>query len=569
MHLRPPVLPFLPLRLLALALAVPLASCAAVVHQPLLAPEKGGPAWTEVTSEHFVLETDLDPDAARKASAKLEEMFAALSDVGFASAQRPKLRIDFVYFRSHDDYAELAPKLSDAVFLPEGRHDFEARPFALIGGDFVQQTRESLQHELTHLFVHYYYPQVPTWLNEGLARYMETMSIEDGVVVLGRQSRRHHFWKGPRTYHYDPSGVTLLLPMSEAPSPEELRLMSPSDFYGNRDLDPRTNEGQKAAEAAAVHYEAAWTLVHVLFTKDTYSDAFAKYLARIHDGDREDTAWLETIGRLPDAQLAKDCTEALVPSEVMLVRAKWSAPPYEGEQVRSMSNDEVHVLWARLRPDTPEGQSAADADLAEARKLGSGDSASGFALVHAYRLAQAKQNAEAEAALNEALGEHSEDPRLWNALGQLILRDNVDEAGHVTPAAQKALAPIADHLTPVAVSAAQLDLLANIRGAQGNADAALALEKRAMAVDPNCVTCLAEAARIFYSQGLTREALETATLALGLTREGLRLPRVEELVEVCRRKLAEAPAPQAASPGATGKAAASTAPSPRGAAAKK
>jgi hypothetical protein len=521
------------LRPLSVLLALALVSCAAVVHQPLLAPEKGGPLWTEVASEHFVLRTDLDKDAALKASAKLEETFAALADLGFASTERPKLRIDVVYFRSHEDYAELAPKLSAAAFLPEGPHDFEKQPLALLGGDFVQQARENLQHELTHLFVHYYYPQVPTWLKEGLARYMETMSIEDGVVVLGRQSLWHRFWKGPRRYHHDPSGATLLLPMSEAPSPSELRKMSPTEFYGNQDLDPRSSEGQRVGETAAVHYEAAWTLVHMLLTKDAYSDAFGKYLARIHDGDREDAAWHDTIGRVPEEQLAKDYTEALVPREVMLLRAKWSPPSYEAEHVRAMRNDEVHIVWARLRPDTPEGQGAAEADLAEARKLGSGESSADFALVRAYRLAQAGQAPEAEAALHEALAGHPEDPRLWNALGRL------------PPAGQKALAPIADHLAPIATTAAQLDLLANIRGLEGNADSALAYEKRAVAVDPNCVSCLAEAARLLYARGLVREALETATLALGLAREGQHLPRVVEFVEACRRKLAEAPQPEA------------------------
>ena len=533
-------------------LASAVAAWAACVHQPLLAPGKGGPPWTEVTSEHFVLETDLDNDAAQQASTKLEEIFAALADLGFASSQRPSVRIDVVYFRSREDYVALASKLTSGSFFPDGRHDFEERPFALLGGDFVQATRQTLQHELTHLFVHYYYPQVPAWLNEGLARYMETMSIEDGVVVLGRQSRYQRFWKGPRKWRADPGGGTLLLPMSEAPTPSELRQMSPAEFYGNRDADPTMSEGVNAMERMASHYEGAWSLVHLFLTNDSYADAFVKYLARIHDGDNEDAAWQQTIGQIPEEKLAKDYEASLVPTEVMLQRAKWSAPPSGAQGIRPMTSTEVHVLWARLRPDTPAGQAAAEADLAEARKLDAGDADPDFALVHAYWLAKAKQNPEAQMALREALVQHPDDPRLWNALGRLTIQDSVDDAGHLTPTGQKTLDPIAEHLGPIATSSAQLDLLANISNIRGNADAALAYEKRAMALDPNCVSCLALAARVLYAKGFVREALETATLALGLAPEGRRMPRVVELVDACRQKLAEptqsTPSPATAKP---------------------
>jgi hypothetical protein len=41
------------------------------------------------------------------------------------------------------------------------------------------------------------------------------------------------------------------------------------------------------------------------------------------------------------------------------------------------------------------------------------------------------------------------------------------------------------------------------------------------------------------AKGLPREALETATLALGLAPEGARMPHVLELIAACRRKLEE------------------------------
>ncbi len=519
-----------------LLLSMGLAVFSGCVHQPLMAPEKGGSPWTEVTSAHFVLKTDLDSHTAEEVSAKLEEIFAALADLGFPSAQQPKLRIEVVYLRLHEDYVVLAPKLTGGVFFPEGLHDFERTPIAILGGDFVQATRETLQHELTHLFIHYYYPQAPPWLNEGLARYMETMSIEEGVVVLGRESRRERFWKGPLSVRSDPSGDRALLPMSEAPAPSELRSMSPAQFYGNRDLDPTTNEGHQAAVTMAEHYVAAWSLVHLLLTNDRYAPTFGKYLDRIHDGASEAAAWQETVGRMSAQALTEDYQRALVPEELMLVRAKWGAPPYAAESNRPMTSGEVHVLWAQLRPQTPGGRAAAQSDLTDAVKLG--DDSGDLALVRAFWLAEQHAISEAQAALREALAEHPQDPRIWNALGRLTVQASSRDDGVLAPPAKKAIADIAEHLAPIATSAAQLDLLASFSAMQGNPDAALTYEKRAVAVDPNCVSCLAEAARIFYGQGRVREALETATLALGLLPENRRMPQLSAFVETCRSRLA-------------------------------
>jgi hypothetical protein len=113
---------------------------------------------------------------------------------------------------------------------------------------------------------------------------------------------------------------------------------------------------------------------------------------------------------------------------------------------------------------------------------------------------------------------------------------------------QKALADIAAHLAPIADSASQLDLLANVSGLQGNLDEVLAYEKRAVSADPNCVPCLAEAATVMYGKGLTGEALRTAIFALGLLPEGRSSRVLDGLIERCRAKLAASAATPA--PGA-------------------
>src|SRR5258708_1660885 len=140
-------------------------------------PADGGSPWIAVTSTHFVLSTDRDEQEARQISNDLESMFAAIADVGLASTDVPKLRIDVVYFRRRDDYLQFAPELSSALFHWARPNDFERAPLVLVEGDLVHRTRERLQHELTHWFVHHHLPQAPIWLHEGLADYLSTLDV--------------------------------------------------------------------------------------------------------------------------------------------------------------------------------------------------------------------------------------------------------------------------------------------------------------------------------------------------------------------------------------------------------
>ena len=67
--------------------------------------------------------------------------------------------------------------------------------------------------------------------------------------------------------------------------------------------------------------------------------------------------------------------------------------------------------------------------------------------------------------------------------------------------ANRVLGPIVQKLEPIATSAAALDLCARFHMARGEAAEALALEKRALEVDPTCFNCLVMTAEIWNAQG--------------------------------------------------------------------
>jgi hypothetical protein len=468
------------------------------------------------------LRTDVSPDTAKRASAKLEDMFDALAELGFASDDRPKMSIGMVYFDRHEDYAALRPSATAGQFAPRGWHDYERRPTGVVGGDFVESTKTVLLHELTHLFVHYYYPQAPIWLNEGLARYFETLAVEDGNAVLGRAPNGSRFWKGPWRGVASPTGGTALIPMSEAPTAKELRAMR-GDFYGDINADPTTPQGLRAMQLTGVHYQAAWCLVHLLLTDQAFAPAFRDYLGRLHAGEKETVAWRATVGDLGEDKIEAGYRAALVPREVTVLRTKFTPPAMAAPEIKPMTPSQVHTLFARLRSwKTPEGRAAAATDLEAAA---SDPDAEAIALRAAWAM-EAGTPLAAEKIVRDALATKPHETELWNALGWIL----IDKGG--TSAAD--LGVVAQNLSTEAKTAAEIDLLAHARALEGRTDDALAIEKRALGVDPNCTPCLFFTSEMLAGTGHYREAVDTVTLAMNLAPESR--PSPEHLAQLATWK---------------------------------
>ena len=143
----------------ALAFAA-LSACAALSRKPFRCPDEGGVTWTRVTSDHFILETDLDRETAEATSSDLEVMLWTLSELAFRSPNRPKMSVEVVAFKDGNEYDAIDSSTTTGSFSSRGLHDFERRPVALVKGN-LRASRQTFQHELTHFLVHYYLPQAP------------------------------------------------------------------------------------------------------------------------------------------------------------------------------------------------------------------------------------------------------------------------------------------------------------------------------------------------------------------------------------------------------------------------
>jgi hypothetical protein len=519
-----------------LALAT-LAGCSALQNKPFTCPQKGGAAWTEVKSAHFVLRSDLDRDDAERASAELEWTLAALATLGFGAQEAPPARIEVAYFRREQDARMVLDRLMAGAFYWSGRHDLERTPLAVVYGDFVNATRRTFQHELTHFLVHTYYGNVPRWLDEGLAKYLETLEVDGDKTVVGRAPPSFRFWLGRWKYESaGPQGWFAHIPVGEAVAVADLLKMSPESFYGKTDLDPTTSEGEEAMRAMTTNYASAWGLVHLLVATEAYQSSYEAFVKKIQIGTRMDDAWADSIGLVPADKLESDYRTSLLPRELNTLQFKYDAPRVASESVRVLTDPEVHLLWARLRDwNKDEARAAAKADIEEAAAVA--PDLPELSLVKAAWAISGKDFEEAEHVMSRFAD--SKDPRVLNGAGWTKLQAMSGRSKVQATEIERELGPIAKRLAPVANRAAHFDLLAHYSEAAGDLDGALAHEKRAVALDPQCVACLGFSAHLFDKKGKPWQALDLATFAAGLLPEGTHSSELDSDIAQYRQRITQ------------------------------
>ncbi len=167
--------------------------------------------WTEVTTEHLIVQAPLRLEYAKRMAIDAETIFAAARDVSFPEATSSG-RLLVVIFTSSDDYEAVNGPNTAGIYHPAVPGDINVRPVLVVRAAKGAPVRAILTHELTHHLVRQTYGGVPTWLNEGLAQYTSTLFVVAATDTLTsahrsprrsdrreRQQRRSRGADGPRT----------------------------------------------------------------------------------------------------------------------------------------------------------------------------------------------------------------------------------------------------------------------------------------------------------------------------------------------------------------------------------
>jgi uncharacterized protein DUF1570 len=420
--------------------------------------------WSEVQTDHFLLRTDLEPEAAAQAAIALEQVRSAILGSGWYAGGTAPGRATVVDLASSAELREFADKSING-FVADDPFGF---PMMVISADRDPTEQAVLKHELTHVANDRLLVSKPRWVNEGLACYLETMRIDRkaGLMVLGEPDRNR-------------LGFLERYPVA--------------DYFRNV-----VNEGREAEVMSGFGGYAfetgAWLMVHWMI--DTRPKDFHAFLSRLARGESSWTAFSAVFPDLHNEQIRQGIESWLRHG---MATVTLPLPEWNGEvQRRSLPAARVFALRADLLRVSQAVPGTAghrrEAIAAEAGRALASDPANPLALA-------ILGGGDAKAAVNA----HPDDWRAWVLL--------YDRGGRDRAAIQKAFS-----LAPENPSI--LSRMAISDQNAGKPDEALLHATRAVEFAPGRSDVLDALARIHAANHRCREAVDTEQRAIDAVADG-------------------------------------------------
>lgn len=228
-------------------------------------PSVAAARWHEARSPNFIVYSDGSEAELRQSAALLEEYDRLLRRLTGTSAPPSPAALKVYLVGS-------AGKLRQIAHLPEGALGVY---MARVGGTAMFAVRgdrpglggeEVLLHEYAHHFMTRYYPAAyPAWYREGFAEYVMTARFFPDRIEVGR---------------FNPGRAITLLRGTWLPAD---RIFS------------RGTAGLSSAQLPQFYAES-WLIVHYLFAAPERREALSRYLADLHRGVAEATAFQSAFG---------------------------------------------------------------------------------------------------------------------------------------------------------------------------------------------------------------------------------------------------------------------------------
>jgi hypothetical protein len=445
--------------------------------------------WFEVRSPHVTLFTDLDADDADSLARAIEVRRRALDDLyrGMLAPGKPPAsgQLAVVYLADCDD---LTPIFGNRwAGLASRTRDFTRRRITLTCDDRKQFPLQTVTHELAHLMSFHFFRSLPTWLEEGLATYFQTLVFDGDELILGEYPERNH---RPRLY---------------LPPVRELRALEGEPFY---ELD----DG----------YLAAWRLVHLLATGTDSDNARLRHLLRaLGDGVPVADAWDDALGDRSDDQLDREYRSYLVDGELDTWVMPYHPPAPPALERRALDRGEIHDVWLQsiatfTEPPHRARHIAAQIDLAvkHAPAWAGADYWRAVLAMHERRPLP-----ELEASLRRYVRRAPDDVRGVTALLAVALGAIDDDGlGPTPPPGLDALRDEMAALQRHSRSAVALDAMAWYFALARKPGPGEGLARRALALEPGCAECEDTLAVLLSQRGAHAEAVlhqERAVRLLG------------------------------------------------------
>lgn len=458
-----------------------LTSCATTAP-PLRGPEQGGPQWTQARSEHFLLSSTQGEDAARATLEELEQTQAVFEQVAFPSREKPAGLTEVVLLPEADYDAIVPPEMRAFIglFQVAGQSPM-SRPRLLIRGDLGRAAHGLLQHELTHRFVSFHCPSAPSWLQEGLAEFWETLEIKGSTAYFGGALRAN---------------------------------LTPPPFETLLELDREHFYGGDATDVSANYFGAA-ALARVLYFQ--HRGVLTNYLNLLKSGQVSTAvAWGQaTGGRLAEIRgnYQHFFHENAIQGEIAAPQVTVSV------ETSLLSPSEVHVLWAGLVPWRPQNAGDIWRELGAAIELAPW-SPDAFVL---------RGSANYEFGDADAARQDIETALQLAPFRSQVLTGALDFSLRSGQRVHVPNAELARRLARFQLNARQLEVLARYHGSTGTLDQGIRLAARAVQLDSSCLPCYVTGSELLASRGDWQEAVLARRTAIALAGDSVAESELERL----------------------------------------
>jgi tetratricopeptide (TPR) repeat protein len=276
-------------------------------------PAHGGPAWQEMTTEHFVVDTDLESAEATVIARQLENLRNAMAETVFGGQPPPGPRVRVLALRQ-DEYRHF-DRSSDGYFLSSALY----QPLLITspGGDWDTFDADVRKHELAHYVSSLYVDTrlQPKWFAEGLAGYLETILYDEktGALEIGHAHANYQY-----------------LHLMRQATPEEL--WGWGSETASDDLTARL-------------YQTSWAALHYLF--DQRPAELLDYERALARGEDSRESWKRIFPDLDDEGLATVIRKYVHKRDFKIKKTK-VAPVAVTTKVRSLDESDVLGFRAAL-----------------------------------------------------------------------------------------------------------------------------------------------------------------------------------------------------------------------------
>ena len=443
-------------------------------------PAKGSQrTWRSLLTPRVVLLTDLDEDLAIEAARTIERLAYALEEVAFPYQEKPQDRVEILLFRDKDDFSAGVEEWVSGEFRTNSSWSSGVSGQICLAGELFRENQAKLVHELTHRYVRYYFPGAPTWLNEGLAEYMDAL-------------------------HYDGDGVSFgtgRLTITDWRSPTDVFALSAREFYV-RGLHDEASDRLRSA-----NYGWAWKVVHALASPETGAlhAAFLDYLDRLTRLTPAKEALTQAFAGFPGSSLAEAINTHHLGVRYAL-RTKL-IPPVIAPEVEVLSPADGRSIWLSYALQAPRD---IDRDGARAEVLELTSSGTPAASLLMLRAAVERADGHQERVLPLLRRIYRSSPGDADALSALV------SALGAQPELSEELEPLVEALARRAVSAQAMEVVARADLHAGRYNRAATFAVRATQREPACLNCWMVRAKAHEQLGDLAKAYQSTALALAL-----------------------------------------------------